>query len=142
MNKNLLSGKEGEDVASKYLENKGYIVLDRNYRRKFGEIDIICRSRDKTLVFAEVKFIRQLPDSGSIAGLLPEDNLSMSKLMKLRKMASGYANANPQLIDEGTGWRIDLLALTLLQNSGSIPSKSNGLTKDGRNYKINHYQNI
>lgn len=39
-------GQWGEEIACKYLENKGYIVLDRNFRRKWGEIDIVCSFSD------------------------------------------------------------------------------------------------
>ena len=73
---NLINiGKIGENKACEYLKNKGYRIIDRNYREKFGEIDIIAVSRDLTLVFVEVKTIDKsgksaicLPD-GQIAGL-------------------------------------------------------------------------
>ena len=48
------SGQLGEIAASKYLENKGYKILGRNFHSKFGEIDIITQE-GKTLVFVEVK---------------------------------------------------------------------------------------
>lgn len=35
-------GQLGEEIACQYLEKKGYTILDRNFRRKWGEIDIIC----------------------------------------------------------------------------------------------------
>lgn len=47
-------GKSGEDIAVDYLQNCGYRVITRNYRRKSGEIDIICLDGD-TYVFIEVK---------------------------------------------------------------------------------------
>jgi len=47
-------GDFGEQEARKYLENKGYIFLDKNYRTRFGEIDIIMLDTDTT-VFIEVK---------------------------------------------------------------------------------------
>lgn len=47
-------GKEGELIARQYLENKGYSVLQINWRHKHKEIDLVCK--DKTfLVFVEVK---------------------------------------------------------------------------------------
>jgi len=48
-------GKIGEDIAARYLAGFGYEVLARNYRCRLGEIDIICRSPDRYLVFVEVK---------------------------------------------------------------------------------------
>ena len=49
-------GKYGEYLACKYLEKNGYTVLNRNFRCKFGEIDIIAKDQQKKeLVFCEVK---------------------------------------------------------------------------------------
>lgn len=47
-------GKIGEDIASDYLEKRGYFILERNFREKTGEIDIIAK-RKKLIVFVEVK---------------------------------------------------------------------------------------
>ena len=47
-------GFEGEKIAGQYLENKGYIVLYKNWRFKHKEVDIICKDKS-TLVFVEVK---------------------------------------------------------------------------------------
>lgn len=47
-------GRCGEDIACKYLQNKGYIIYLRNFKCRQGEIDIIARDK-KELVFIEVK---------------------------------------------------------------------------------------
>jgi putative endonuclease len=47
-------GKTGEDLACRELERRGYALLDRRYRLRIGEIDIVCRDGG-TLVFVEVK---------------------------------------------------------------------------------------
>lgn len=47
-------GKLGEENAATFLVEKGYIILERNYRFKKSEIDLIC-SYDRLLVFVEVK---------------------------------------------------------------------------------------
>lgn len=49
-----IKGKEGEDQAAKMLQDKGYILLERNWRFKKGEIDIIAQ-QNNIIVFAEVK---------------------------------------------------------------------------------------
>jgi putative endonuclease len=48
-------GSEGESVACRYLEGRGYRVLCRNYRCRSGEIDIVARDAFETTVFVEVK---------------------------------------------------------------------------------------
>ncbi len=48
-------GSRYEQKAVSYLEQNGYLVLDTNYRNRYGEIDIIA-SRDGLLVFVEVKY--------------------------------------------------------------------------------------
>lgn len=52
--KRSVLGKAGETLAAEYLTQIGYTILERNYRSRTGEIDIIAR-QGKTLVFAEVK---------------------------------------------------------------------------------------
>ena len=48
-------GSRYEDLAAAYLSEAGYRILTRNYRNRFGEIDIIAADPKGTLVFAEVK---------------------------------------------------------------------------------------
>jgi len=50
----LLTGKRGEQEAEKYLKRVGYAIIDKNFRSKIGEIDIIAKD-DDMLVFIEVK---------------------------------------------------------------------------------------
>ena len=47
-------GSYTENIAATYLLNNGYSILDRNYRNKFGEIDIICQ-KDNIIIFVEIK---------------------------------------------------------------------------------------
>ena len=48
------TGRSGEDVAVQFLEKQGYTILERNFRLRIGEVDIIARDGD-CLVFIEVK---------------------------------------------------------------------------------------
>ncbi len=50
-------GQQGEELAARYLQAKNYRILERNYRRARGEIDIVAQ-QDDTLVFVEVKTAR------------------------------------------------------------------------------------
>jgi putative endonuclease len=51
-------GREGEDAAVAYLLANGYTLVERNFQRKRGELDLIVEAPDKTLVFVEVKSSR------------------------------------------------------------------------------------
>ena len=47
-------GSYTENIAATYLLSNGYSILDRNYRNKFGEVDIICQ-KDNLIIFVEIK---------------------------------------------------------------------------------------
>lgn len=47
---NLFFGNRGEDIATKFLEQKGYVILERNYRALGTEIDIIARDKDELVL--------------------------------------------------------------------------------------------
>lgn len=117
-------GRVGEDLACEYLMNNGYKIIERNYRQKWGELDIIAKDPDGTLVFVEVKTMRQ--NNSAIAALNPEDNLTAAKLIKLQRTAQLFAGKQFNLIDENKGWRIDLVGICLTVN----------------NHTIRHYKNI
>ena len=57
MNKREI-GNRGEELAVRVLRERGYQILERNFRSRFGEIDVIARDRGY-LVFVEVKFRRE-----------------------------------------------------------------------------------
>lgn len=115
-------GKAGENYAETYLRSKRYRIIERNFRRPWGELDLITHSPDGTLVFVEVKTMG-LPPAGHI---IPEDNMTRNKTSKTRRAALYYANANPKL--SPIGWRIDLIAIELRANERPID--------------IRHYENI
>lgn len=77
------SGKFGEDVTVKYLEEKGYEILCRNYHSRWGEIDIIAKIGD-CLVFCEVK-TRKSTSYGR-----PSEFVTQKKMEKIIKTAMVY----------------------------------------------------
>jgi putative endonuclease len=78
-------GKEGEDLAAEMLKEKGYEILERNYRYGKGEIDIIAKDPDTDFtVFVEVKSRTNL-EYGA-----PEYAITKSKIRQLKKMAELY----------------------------------------------------
>lgn len=52
-------GKKGEDLACEFLKDRGFKIIERNFRQKWDELDVVAISKDKTLVFVEVKTLRQ-----------------------------------------------------------------------------------
>jgi putative endonuclease len=65
-------GQLGEDLAVKFLAEQGYEILERNFKTRAGEVDIIAREAD-TLVFVEVKrFSRPVWSQGPLVNLTPD----------------------------------------------------------------------
>ncbi len=83
MTEKIKTGEEGEQLAAAMLEEKGYTVLERNYRHKRSEIDLIVR-RDNWLVFVEVK------TRTSDAFGFPEEFVDAKKKQKIFQGADYY----------------------------------------------------
>ncbi len=79
-------GKQSEQVVSVYLENLGYSVLERNYRCRLGEIDIIA-AKDGVLCFVEVKFLTARWDESEISSMV-----GPAKMRRIRLTAIDYLN--------------------------------------------------
>lgn len=108
--KNL--GSRGENLAVKYLKNKGYKILEKNFKnnrgRQMGEIDIIAK-KNNAIIFVEVK-TRELKERGNV---LPEENITPLKLKKLEKIANFYLKING-LMD--SPHRFDAISVWLSKN--------------------------
>jgi putative endonuclease len=85
-------GKVGEDLAEKYLVNKDYYILSKNYHSRFGEIDIIA-SDGKSIVFVEVK-TRTQNQFGS--PLEATTKLKLSKMVKTSQFYLSQRNLHGQ----------------------------------------------
>lgn len=96
----------GEDTAATYLLKHGYKIIERNFRKGYGEIDIIS-IKDNSLVFVEVK-TRTSAEFGS-----PLEAITPWKIKTLVKTAQLYKLLNPNLPDL---MRIDAIAVRVLQN--------------------------
>lgn len=101
MNKRKL-GQEKEAAAEEYLKAKGYQILARNYRNRFGEIDLIAKDAD-TVVFVEVKY-RSAPDCGRAA-----EAVNWKKQKTITKIARYYLMMHGG--NEWTPCRFDVLAV-------------------------------
>ena len=108
-------GRWGESLAADYLVDLGYVVLERNVRTPYGEIDLVARlfeessiSTEKCLVtvFVEVK-TRSTHTFGH-----PEESVTARKRAHMIAAAQSYLQDHPDL---GDVWRIDVIAIQRLQ---------------------------
>ena len=120
MDKKLI-GSFGEKIAINYLLQNNHKIIIRNYRKKWGEIDIVSYdNKTKETVFLEVKTI-----SLSNSQLLPEEELTNEKLIRLKRVILSFLN---QYHLEDKPWRFDFIAIEIL----GFYSKP----------KIRHYQDV
>jgi putative endonuclease len=99
-------GAKGEKLAVDFLKGLGYEILERNFRCRQGEIDIIAR-HDGCLVFIEVR-TKKSSDFGT-----PEESVTSSKKEKLIALAEAYLQT---LDSPPLSWRIDVVAVELSPN--------------------------
>jgi len=111
-------GNLGEKIAQDYLRKKGYRILDVNFKRKWGEIDIVAKKRGE-VIFVEVKTISQKEEFS------PEDEINWKKKKQLRKMAQIYLSENK--IPLNRPYQIDIMAVEI--------------SPDFKKAKIRHYKN-
>ncbi len=99
-------GRTGERLAAEALKNKGYSILERNFRCRAGEIDLVAEDK-QDLIFVEVKARR------GVSFGLPEDALTTRKRRKLMEVASYYLDLH-SCFDRS--WRIDVVAVQFSVN--------------------------
>ncbi len=114
MNKRQIIGGLGEEKAVEYLLKNGCEIIDRNFRTRYGEVDIIAREGEE-IVFVEVR-------SRSCASFgIPEESITFRKQLKIKNMARYYLaikNLN------GANCRFDVVAINF--------------DGDGRLRRLNH----
>ena len=112
LTKNLRIGQVGEDVACRFLVKQGFSLVERNYQKKWGEIDVIAR-KGKVLHFVEVKTVsrenvKELKND--IDSFEPEENVHPKKLKRMSRIIQTYLIEKN--IEEGK-WQFDVLAVFL-----------------------------
>lgn len=106
------TGLVGEDIACRYLENNGFDILERNYTKKWGEIDIVAKDNSGKVRFIEVKSIigdvsREIyTQKGSIK---PEDNMHQKKMERMARTVETYI-ADRNVSSE---WQVDLVTVIM-----------------------------
>ncbi len=102
-------GIHGEKVAEKHLMSLGYRILDRNWRWRKGELDLVAE-QDEEIVFVEVK-ARRSQKYG-----LPEESITRSKREKLIQTAYAYLRSANR---DDADWRIDVVAIDM-EDDGTV----------------------
>jgi len=89
MRPSMQLGQDGEELAAQHLTEDGFTVLDRNWRCREGELDIVARDPDGTLVFCEVK-----TRSSALFGL-PAEAVGRVKANRIRQLALRWLDDHP-----------------------------------------------
>lgn len=103
-------GNVGEELATTFLESQGMTILASQYKKSFGEIDLIAQDGDE-LVFVEVK-ARASQTFG-----YPEDSVTPQKVRHILRVAQRYLEEKRRT---ESPWRIDVLAIEYLQNPPKV----------------------
>lgn len=89
------TGRIGEDVACQFLERKGFKIIGRNYRKPWGEIDIIAE-KSGIIRFIEVKTVSREKSAGisrEMGDYRPEEQVHEEKLKKVARTAELYMDS-------------------------------------------------
>jgi putative endonuclease len=92
-------GRIGEDIATKFLLQKGMVILERNYLRKWGEIDIVARGTTQSIHFIEVKSVSYETKSDlewavPYETYNPEENVHRDKQERLKRAIQTWLHEN------------------------------------------------
>ena len=101
MDKRKQTGRQGEEMAASYLREKGYQIIERNWRCSGGELDLVAVAGN-VLVFVEVRTRR-----GSRFGLA-EESITPAKQSRLIELAETYLQEKSL---SAQAWRIDVIAV-------------------------------
>ena len=113
-------GSFAEGLAEKFLKDREYKILGRNYRKPWGEVDIIAE-KEGIVIFVEVK----ASDSPAPKGFEPEKRVNDDKIKRIKRAAQTYIQQNN--LDDRS-WQIDLIAIEFDKDRGAA--------------KITHFKNI
>lgn len=115
-------GKAGEDLAVAYLKEKGYRILQRNFKNALGEIDIIARHKG-TVCFIEVKTRTNL-DKG-----LPQEAINRPKQRKLSQVALSFLKSRKLFASPA---RFDIVAVLAGRDGTQIDLIQDAFELNGR----------
>ena len=111
---NKVVGNQGELICANYLKRQGFTLLEMNYLRKWGEIDVIVK-KDNKVHFVEVKTVSYGTKADLEAAVLrgtwrPEENVHATKLKKLARAIETWISERKWTGD----WQIDVAAVRIV----------------------------
>jgi len=112
MKNNEKIGKLGEDIVCRYLLKRGFSIVEKNYWKKWGEIDIIAE-KSNVLHFIEVKSVSKETEeqvTREMNEYNPEEMVHKWKLKRLSRVIQTYLLKKTY---KGQGWRFDIAAVFL-----------------------------
>lgn len=106
-------GQIGEDIAARFLVKHGFQIVLRNYRKKYGEIDIICQ-KSRKIHFVEVKTVSSFHVSHETSDeYRPEDNIHEAKLKRIGRTIEAYIFE----YESESEWQFDVITVLLNNNT-------------------------
>lgn len=111
-------GGYGEDLAARHLVGEGMRILERNYRCRFGEIDIVAADGD-TIVVCEVK------TRSGVAYGTPAAAITKAKASRLRRLAAHWMNERSV---RSAGLRIDVVAVLVPARGAARVERIEGIS--------------
>jgi putative endonuclease len=112
-------GKDSEAVAAKYLKNKGYKIIEQNYRNRIGEIDIIAKDKN-ALVFVEVKARKSNYFGSAKWGVTPTKQRKMSMVALQYLKETNQVNTKARFDVVAINSRKDFTDIELIKNAFNL----------------------
>ncbi len=110
---NTRLGQKGESAACAYLTDNGHVIIERNYRCPYGEIDIISKEGDRT-VFTEVKTRSVLPEDSKFGRA--SSAVTKSKKERFLLTAKQYQKDHPDALK----CRVDVIEVYIIKNGKPV----------------------
>jgi putative endonuclease len=113
-------GNKGESIACEYLVKQGFLIIERNYNRKWGEIDIIA-AKDKIIHFIEVKSIILK----GLKSYRPEENVHLLKQRRLKRTIQTYMSENKYHYDAEFKFHVVIVYMNTVNRRAKIDFMEN-----------------
>ena len=112
-------GNTGENIACTFLRKEGFKILDRNFLKKWGELDIIAE-KDKIIHFFEVKSVLETFEEATLNGHRPEDNVHGLKIKRLRRMIETYLDEQGRGLDAEFQFHVLCVYIDMEKRTGKV----------------------